>query len=38
VEPDPNARVDLYLDGDPDNDPPFIGTGRPGACRVCHAR
>jgi hypothetical protein len=31
------ARVALYLDGDPSNDPPMIGAGTE-ACAVCHNR
>lgn len=31
------ARVALYTDGDPSNDPPVIGAG-PEACAVCHNR
>ncbi|HJQ83854.1 MAG TPA: hypothetical protein VKA21_07260 [Candidatus Binatia bacterium] len=31
------ARVALYQDGDPSNDPPVIGMG-PEACAVCHTR
>lgn len=34
---DPAARVALYTDGDPSNDPPIIGAG-PEACAVCHNR
>jgi hypothetical protein len=34
---DPAARVALYRDGDPTNDPPIIGTG-PQTCVACHVR
>ena len=34
---DPAARVALYADADPSNDPPVIGVG-PQACAACHRR
>jgi len=34
---DPAARVALYADGDPSNDPPVIGVGAQ-ACASCHRR
>lgn len=31
-------RAALYRDGDPDNDPPFMGSGGASACAYCHRR
>lgn len=33
-----DERVALYQDGDPSNDPPFVGAGGASACAYCHRK